>query len=112
MGLNQQIPEMTLKPEKTSDLFKVTSSIIITMNLEFNSSCRKKKHSLKDIDVTRTTHTNLDVLQESRIDDYRNIEQKFVRFFESIHKIHSIERKTSQRKKAVQRDTDKSSGDH
>ena len=29
---------------------------------------------LKYIDVSRTTHTNLDVLQESRIDDYWNID--------------------------------------
>ena len=29
---------------------------------------------LKYIDVTRTTHTNLDVKQEKRIDDYRNID--------------------------------------
>ena len=30
--------------------------------------------SLKYIDVSRTTHTNLDVKQESRIDDYWNID--------------------------------------
>ena len=29
---------------------------------------------LKHIDVSRTTHTNLDVMQESRIDDYWNID--------------------------------------
>ena len=29
---------------------------------------------LKNIDVTRTTHTNLDVKQEKRIDDYWNID--------------------------------------
>ena len=29
---------------------------------------------LKFIDVSRTTHTNLDVMQESRIDDYWNID--------------------------------------
>ena len=29
---------------------------------------------LKYIDVTRTTHTNLDVKQEKRIDDYWNID--------------------------------------
>ena len=29
---------------------------------------------LKNIDVSRTTHTNLDVKQEKRIDDYRNID--------------------------------------
>ena len=30
---------------------------------------------LKYIDVSRTTHTNLDVKQESRIDDYWNIDE-------------------------------------
>ena len=30
--------------------------------------------SLKYIDVTRTTHTNLDVKQEKRIDDYWNVD--------------------------------------
>ena len=29
---------------------------------------------LKYIDLTRTTHTNLDVLQESRIHDYWNVD--------------------------------------
>ena len=29
---------------------------------------------MKYIDVSRTTHTNLDVMQESRIDDYWNID--------------------------------------
>ena len=45
-GLNRQKQKMTLKPGKTSGRFKVTSSIIITRNLGFNSMCRKKKHSL------------------------------------------------------------------
>ena len=30
---------------------------------------------LEYIDVSRTTHTNLDVMQESRIDDYWNIDE-------------------------------------
>ena len=37
---------MALKPVPTSGRFKVTSPIVITMNLEFNSACRKTKHSL------------------------------------------------------------------
>ena len=43
--------------------------------------------SLKYIDVTRSTHTDLDVMQEKRIDDYWNVrfEQKFVRFLQRIH---------------------------
>ena len=37
---------MTLKRRKTSGRFKVTSPIVITLNLEFNSTCRRKKQSL------------------------------------------------------------------
>ena len=55
---------------------------------------------LKYIDATRATFTNLDVLQEKRIDDYWNVdvncESKFIRFMERIHEVHFIERKTSQ----------------
>ena len=70
-------PEMTLKPLPIFGRYKVTSSIVITMNLEFNSTCRRKKHSptpLRYIDVTRSTHTDLDVLQEKQIDDYWNVD--------------------------------------
>ena len=41
---SQQNRRMTLKPVPTSGPSKVTSSIV-TMNLEFNSTCRRKKHS-------------------------------------------------------------------
>ena len=47
------------------------------MNLEFNSTCRMKKHSLfplKYIDVTRSTRADLDVLQEEKIDDCWNVD--------------------------------------
>ena len=44
---------------------------------------------LKYIDVSRTTHTNLDVKQERRIDDYWNID--------GFHSVYSIRRKTSRR---------------
>ena len=45
-GLHRQNQLMTLKPVSTSGRSKVTSSIVITMNFEFNSTCRRKKHSL------------------------------------------------------------------
>ena len=47
------------------------------MNHESNFTRREKNHSLfplKYIDVTTTTHTNLDVKQAKRIDDYWNID--------------------------------------
>ena len=75
--LTLQNSEMTLKPGKTSGRFKVTSFVVITVNLEFNSLCRKMKHfplPLKNIDVTRATYRNLDVLQAKRIDVCWNVD--------------------------------------
>ena len=47
----------------------------ITMNPESNFARREKNHSLFHcIDVSRTTHANLDVKQEKRIDDHWNID--------------------------------------
>ena len=46
-------------------------------NPESNCTCRKKNHflfRLKYIDVTRTTHTSLDVLLEKQIEDYWNVD--------------------------------------
>ena len=53
---------------------------------------------LKYIDVSRTTHTNLDVMQERRIDDCWNIDgiKRFVWFLDRFHSIYFIGRKTLQ----------------
>ena len=69
---------------------------------------------LKYIDVTRSTHTDLDVMQEKRVDDNWNVdfEQKLVRLMERIHKVYSVERETSKGIYVVQRETDKSSNDY
>ena len=45
-SLDQQNQKMTLKPGMTSGQFKFTSFIVSILNLELNSSCRRKKHSL------------------------------------------------------------------
>ena len=45
-SLKRQNQLMTLNPVQTSGRFKVTSTIVITMNLEFNSMSQKKKRSL------------------------------------------------------------------
>ena len=69
---------MTPNLRKTSGLFKDFFTIII-MNREFNYTCQKKSHfpiPLKYIDVIRSTHTDLDVAQEKRIDDYWNVDEK------------------------------------
>ena len=67
---------MTLKLVPTSGRFKVTSSLVITMNFEFNSMCRRKSSQipLKYIDVTRSTCIDLDDMQEKRVDDFWNVD--------------------------------------
>ena len=82
---NKHNQKMTVTPGETPGLFKVTSSIVITM-------CRKKKQSLfhlQYIDLTRATDKNLDVLQEKRVDDSmeRGRESEFIRFLERIHEV-------------------------
>ena len=58
---------------------------------------------LKYIDVSRTTHTNLDVKQEKRIDDYWNYRwvTRLVRSLDRFHTIYSIRRETSRRRYVV-----------
>ena len=71
-SLNRQNRQMVLKPVPTSGRSMVTSSTVITMNFEFNSACPMEETNpipLKYIDVVRSTHSDLDVLQEKRIDD-------------------------------------------
>ena len=74
-GLNQQEQMMTLKPRRTSGRCKVTSSIVLTLNLEFNYVPRDQTlpAPLKHIQ-TRPTFSNLDVLQEEPIDDCWNVD--------------------------------------
>ena len=60
-----------------SHICQETSYTAITLNPESNFTRREKNSfpiPLKYIDVSRTTHTNLDVKQEKRIDDYWNID--------------------------------------
>ena len=83
---------MTLKHVMTFGQFKETSYNVIMQNLVFKTVCRRKRHSLlqhvrkclkketfpsslKYIDVTRSTHTNLDVMQENASDDYWNVDE-------------------------------------
>ena len=89
-----------------------------TMNLEFNSRCRRRKHS--------PFHWNTLMLQglltliwfchkKRGFDDYWNFDSSkhlFVRFLERIHKIHSAERKSSKRIYVVRRATDKDSNNY
>ena len=109
-SLNRQNRKMTLKSEIPSGLYKVASFIVITLNLEFNSYVPKEETfpiPLRNIDVTRTTYSNLDLIQAKRIDDFWNSEEKSLRFMDWFHKSCSVERGTSQRTKVVQEETDK-----
>ena len=67
---------------------------------------------LKCIGVTWTIYTNLDVLQEKRVGRLLEFgrESKCIRFQErTVHKVHSVERKTSKRDMWSGRETDKNS---
>ena len=54
---------------------------------------------LKYIDVTRTTHTDLDVMQEKRVDDDWNVDtnESLSDSWTGFTKLHSIQRETSSR---------------
>ena len=67
---------------------------------------------LKYIDVTRSTYTDLDVMQEKRVDNFcSRFEQKLVRILDRIHEVHIVDRKTFQMIYVVRREIDKSSND-
>ena len=69
---------------------------------------------LKCIEVTRTTHTSLDVLLEKNIDDYWNVDgdREFsVRYVDRIHNIHIFETETPRWVNVVRGETDKKTND-
>ena len=78
-SLNRQNPQMTLKHVPIFCRSKVTSSVVITI-------C-----SLKYIDVTRCTHTDLDVMQEKRIHYYHSRRNQFERSREVLELISRFE---------------------
>ena len=68
---------MMRKLKMISGLFQDYSFIVITLNPETNCICPERNHfpiPMKCIDVTRTTHTSLDVLLEKHIDDCCNLD--------------------------------------
>ena len=76
-GLNRQKQKMTLKPGKT--IWSIEGDFIYRHHTEPRVQLYVPKEEtypipLKHIDVTRATNTNLDVLQESRVDDYWNVD--------------------------------------
>ena len=66
------------------------------------------------IDASRTTQTNLDVMQESRIDDYWNIDGSrdlSDSFLDRFHSVYSVRWETSRRVCVVQEKSDKMASD-
>ena len=76
-SLNRQNQQVTLKPVTIFGRSKVTSSIVITMKFGIQLYVPKEETfpiPLKFVDVTRSTHTDLDVLQAKRIDHCWNVD--------------------------------------
>ena len=75
-SLNRQNQQMTAKSVQTSGRSKVTSSVVITMNLEFKYVPKEETIPipLKYIDVAGSTHTHLDFTQEKRVADCWNVD--------------------------------------
>ena len=75
-SLNRQNQQMTLKPVPT--FWSILGDFIYRHHNEPRVQLYVPKEEtfpipLKYIDVTRSTHADLDVLQEKRIDDYWNV---------------------------------------
>ena len=73
---NLQKQQMTLKPVQTSRRSKMTWCTVITMNLEFNYVPKEETCPVPQtyIDVTRSTYTHVNVMQEKRVDDYWHVD--------------------------------------
>ena len=72
-SLNRQNLQITPKPEAILGRFKVTSVVVIKLEPRNQLFVPKEETfpiPLKYIDITRPTHTDLDVMQEKKIDDY------------------------------------------
>ena len=84
------------------DFWSITEDFIYRHHVEPRVKLHMPKEEafpfpLKYIDVTRNTHTLLDVLLEKIIDDYWNVdgEREIIRCMDRLHKIHFIERKAT-----------------
>ena len=77
-SLNRRKQQMTLKPVPTSGRFKET--VVYRHHNELRVQLHVPKEEtfpipLKYTNVTRSTHTDLDVMQENVIDDYWNVDE-------------------------------------
>ena len=70
------------------------SSTVITVNHNYNSMCRRKKHTPFHFNTLMLHHTGLEIMQERKIDDYWNVDscKPLSVFWRGFTKIHFIER--------------------
>ena len=96
-----QPTESTDDAEASADFWSIQGDFIYRHQVEPGVQLYVPKEEtfptpLKYIDVTRSTYTDLDVMQEKRVDDYWNVDsnrQTLVRFVGRCREVQSIERK-------------------
>ena len=81
--------------EAINDFWSMSGNFIYRHHVEPRAKLHSPREEsfpipLKYIDVSRTTHTNLDVKQEKRIGDYWNIFRWTKRFVRSLDRFHSL----------------------
>ena len=87
--------------EGKNDFWSVTGDFICRHHVEPRVKLYVPKEEsfptpLKYIEVTRNTHTSLDVLLEKNIEDYWNVDgERIIRCMDMFHNIHFIERKAT-----------------
>ena len=104
--------------EATNDFWSMSGNFIYRHHIEprvklYSSREESFPIPLKYIDVTRTTHTNLDVKQERRIDDYWNIDgsRDLSDYWTGFTQFILVEEKPSRRIYVVRVETDKKAAD-
>ena len=108
-SLNHQTSRhMTLKTEMISGVFLGVMFIVITFNQGSNFVPNEGSLPMpnKLIDVIGLTSTTMDVLLESRIDDYWNVDGgwELSGALDQAHSVHNIEPRASKRVRVVQRE--------
>ena len=109
--------QMTLKPVPTFGRFMVTSSVVITMNMGCQLYVLKEETfliPLKYSDVTRSTHADLDVLQEKRIDEEWSVVSNgnLSNSWKGFTRFAQLKEKPSKGFFVVGEETDKNSNDY
>ena len=111
---NRQNQKMTLGSGKTFGLFKMNSSIVITLNLEFNPECKMKKPSLFHWNTLTWPEHLIQIWMCCKKKTYWRLlecgrESKSIRFLERIHKVHFIERKSFKGINVIKTESNKNS---